>query len=156
MGISTYVRAELVARPSGTEVNVMASNIIRAIPKGELPVVLHEMICDAVRAELSQGAGRSGGTIDYKARQSRLQKMAPYRAVLEKSMTVEGRVYRLGDMTVDQVRHAADVRRKQAETMLANAEWFEKIAAALEEHSAVKVEDLPDDVLEVLHEAATP
>jgi hypothetical protein len=37
--------------------------------------------------------------------------------------------------------------------MVANAEWYEKVAAALEEHDAGKVDDLPDDVLASLHEA---
>lgn len=63
----------------------------------------------------------------------------------------------LGQCTAEHLERAAALRRARAERETAQAVRFEKIRAALEEHGATTVGDLPDDVLVdvVGEEAAT-
>jgi hypothetical protein len=167
MSARDHIKVELGRTPSGTPVPVVASNLMRRIPRDEQAVVFHELLCHAIRQEtMAHGNfaaldlkahhtnGRHLTSVDRAPGKSKWEVTLPaWRKMLNRSQMIDGKVYRLGDMTVDMLRQAATVRRVQAKTMVENAEWYEKVAAALEEHAVAKVDDLPDDVLAPLYEA---
>lgn len=167
MGVLDYIRAEAARTPSGTPLPVLASNTLRSIPRDEMSTIVHELMCLAIRSYNGTGGQREGLTLNSPA--PRLASISAngqpetkpgrskwevcqsaWRKALNQSHVVNGATYRLGDMTADMLRQAAGFRRTQAATMLDNAARYEKIAAALEEHGAVKVDDLPEPVLEAL------
>ena len=56
----------------------------------------------------------------------------------------------LADFTREDAEHAAESRRRRAESILANADWFERCAKALADAGVAKVSKLPTSVLDEL------
>lgn len=83
--------------------------------------------------------------------QTRSAKVAAVRAwarVLRKPVAVSENVWKaFGECTAEDLDFLAADRRENAAQSIAAAERFEKYAAALDEHGAATVADLPDDAI---------
>lgn len=65
---------------------------------------------------------------------------------LRAGVTVDGVWKRLADCSADDVQRLAEVRYESAEAVRAEGQRFEKLRAAMDEHGAARVGDLPADV----------
>lgn len=169
MRVRDYVRDELAASTSGTSVELIAQRWLKRVPKAQMPAIQLELAMQAVRnlnmrhgehkpmvmqSPVSSCPTPSTSAPTPGVGKSKWERYAPHLRMLDRTQLLDGKAYRLGDLGADLLRRVADVRRAQAHTMLGNAEWFEKVASACDEHGVTKMADLPDDVLLALHTEA--
>ncbi len=170
MSARAYIKAEMERSPSGIDINVLASNTIRSIPRDQLPVVLHELMVEEIRSTYRPSASGGGPALTLRPPPRPLASdasqasekpeapaagpskwsLCPWRKSLDKCQLIDGHMWRRGDLTSEQVRKLSTIRLSQADGLIRNAQWFEKVAAAIDEHDVDKWDDLPDEVLQVL------
>lgn len=142
---------------------------VSADPRDAVPLVLDripprrrgEALVQALRllaptfaaGERSAGGGQSSSDTQTSAAPAGVPKKLlaaeEFARLAERYPTPDG--YRfLRDMTAEDLRYAATLRRRHAEGAIRNAEWLEKLAATVEEAGLVVVGDLASEVLSEL------
>lgn len=151
---------EVVETSDLTDPGEIATKVAEQVPAKALRGVLVDVLRDYVRITLHSFTSwrRPEPGQDSDARRpisSRSAKVAAYQSqareharLLRQPVAVESNVWKqFGECSTDDLDFLASERRDNAARNLAAAERFEKYAAALEEHSAETVADLPDAVI---------
>lgn len=145
---------DVLATSTSTDLGDLAAEVLRRIPVRCNRTALEQALRQYVRqvsAEGRSGSPEPAEKQDFVPSSKVIGVREGWRKHLRDRIHVGGSIYKFhGKLTREDVQFAAAERRTLARQNDAAAERFEKEDAAMAEHGAATLDQLPDDVLQEL------